>query len=501
MRALLFSMPDVIWGFDLCGRLPNLGLVSIAGNVDKELCDVRVCDLVAVGGDIRDFVRGLIRCHKPDVVGLSCMSFQYPSALALAKLVKSIDREIKVVLGGYHPTLCYKELASDRDVLSYVDFIVRGEGEATFNELMRALCGGLDFRRVKGLSFKCDGKFVHNEPRVPLSPDSISLPDRKARIIREGFHIFGRRADVIETSRGCTFDCNFCCITSMYGRSFRVFSIERVMKDIEAVKEWNVKAIFIVDDNIMLNVRRFERLCDAIINYGHNDLDYFIQSSVRGILSRRDLVKKMARAGFKGVFLGIERGFGISGFLNIERKVGDVGYIKKAVNLLKGEGIIVMGGFILGCPEDDKKTFYEALNIARELQLDIPVFFLLTPYPGTRVRDELSSLGLLVNDDSWSSYDCFTPNVRTKYLTTSEVSFLHWKIYREWFNTLSWILYNRIKRHYPNYFLRILIKIFPRHLWNHLLMKFGIKSEEELWRDELSKGRAIYSRVRGLRGF
>lgn len=493
-------MPDVISAFNLITRLPNLGIVSIAGNIDKSLSEVRVCDLTAVRGDIPSYVRSLIAGYKPDLVGLSCMTFQHNSAMALAKLVKSLDKDLPVVLGGYHPTIAYTELAHDGEVKSCVDFLVRGEGEKTFNELLEAIQGKRGMDEVAGLSYRYKDGFRHNKPREPVGLDQVGLPDRQARIIRDGFHIFGRRADVLETSRGCTIDCSFCCITQMYSRSFRKFSMERVLQDIDSARRAGVQSLLFVDDNITLDVARFAEICDAIIERGYNDLHYFVQASVSGIVARKDLSEKMAGAGFKCVFLGIENtSEKNTRLLDIGRKSRGPENVREAVRLLKENDIIVFGGLIFGNPEDREADFRETLRVARELRLDIPVFYLLTPYPQTRLRAEAVQQGLVAGGSSeWARYDCFHP-MRTKNLSSDEVGFLHWQACETWFDHLGWLFYNKVKKHYPAYCLKMIAGIWPRHLWKRILCTLRIKNERDLYRADVARGRAQYSVLRGIR--
>jgi len=497
VRSLLLAMPDVISAFNLVTRLPNLGISSIAGNIDEKLCQVKTADLTAVKGDIQSFVRDLIVSHKPDLVGLSSMSFQHHSAISIAKLVKSINNDTLVALGGYHPTIAYRELAENPEVQTYIDFMVRGEGEETFNELIQAINGNRNMGSVDGLSYNYRGKFRHNKSRAPVELDRIKLPNRQARIIRNGFHLFGRRADVLETSRGCTMDCSFCCITQMYSRSFRKYSIERILSDIETLRAGGIQSLLFVDDNITLDTDRLEEICDAIIQRGYNDLHYFVQASVSGIAFRKDLARKMAQAGFKCVFLGIETtSEKNTRLLDIGRKLRGTDNVVTAVRLLKENDIIVFGGLISGTPDDQEGDFRETLRVARELDLDIPVFYLLTPYPGTRLRDEALRLGLAGEaGGGWSSYDCFHP-FRTKSLSAEEVGFLHWKMCEDWLDHWRWLVYNKVKKHYPLYCLKMLARVWPRHLWKRLVCSLGIKSAHDLYLEETAGGKTQYSVMR-----
>ena len=109
-----------------------------------------------------------------------------------------------------------------------------------------------------------------------------ALPDRSARVLR-GYTLLGRPVDVVETSRGCTFDCSFCSIIEMRGRNFHVYPIERVLDDIRDAVRHGARAVFFVDDNITLDVRRFEAICGAIVEAGLNDVDYIVQATTASI--------------------------------------------------------------------------------------------------------------------------------------------------------------------------------------------------------------------------
>ncbi len=192
-----------------------------------------------------------------------------------------------------------------------VDYIVRGEGELTFRELLRALERGGGFERICGLSYRDtdrrdNDRWLHNPDRPvhQLEDDEIRLPNRNARVLR-GYTLLGRQVDVVETSRGCTYDCSFCSIIEMRGHNFHTYSFERVLADIRDARDHGARTIFLVDDNITLNVHRFEALCHAIVEAGLNELDFFVQAMTSAIASHGEtLAPLMRRAGFRYVFLG-----------------------------------------------------------------------------------------------------------------------------------------------------------------------------------------------------
>ncbi len=223
MNVLLLSMPDYFEHMPpVAIRMPNGALTSLAGNVDSHH-RVAVADLILTHREVRNTVTELVREFNPDVVGLSVMTFQRRTAGRIINLVRELKPGVKVVVGGYDPSL-----ASDAYEGMDVDFIVRGEGEVTFRELLRALEQNGDFDRICGLSYRDrdSDRWLHNSNRPVhrLEDGEIRPPNRKARVL-EGYTLLGRQVDVIETSRGCTYDCSFCSIIEMRGRNFHTYQI------------------------------------------------------------------------------------------------------------------------------------------------------------------------------------------------------------------------------------------------------------------------------------
>ncbi|MDI6736055.1 MAG: radical SAM protein [bacterium] len=290
------------------------------------------------------------------------------------------------MLGGYHATLAYDEISKSSDVEVF-DFIIRGEGELTFKELLQVLKNEeKDFIKIKGLSYKQNGKFIHNEPRDLTDLMRIKLPDRKVRILNN-FYMWGIPGDVVETSRGCTMSCKFCCITQMYGRIYRTYPIKRVVEDIVKAKEAGAKYIFFADDNITLNVKRFENLLDAIIEARLNDIRYATQASCEGIGSSERLVEKMKEAGFDTVFLGVENV--VKENLEYLGKGEIVSKSIKTIQYLQKYKIIILIGIIAGNPDDTPEKIRANLNALKKLKCYAYQRFVLTPHIGTKIREEL----------------------------------------------------------------------------------------------------------------
>jgi radical SAM superfamily enzyme YgiQ (UPF0313 family) len=421
MRILLLAMPDTASSLDRVMKFPNLGLCSLAAQAPEH--EVRILDLVLRPRGVRRRVLDEVAAFAPDLVGYSAMSFQYETARALARSVRAAAPHALQLLGGYHATvLADRVTARDGEVF---DFVVRGEGERAFRQLLDVLAGpsGGDLAHVPGLSWRGRDGWRHNPDGALLELDSLPLPRREARAWDGAFY-FDRRFDVAETSRGCPLPCTFCSIRRMYGRTFRRFPIPRVLEDLRALERRGVRGVFFVDDNVTIDVPRFKELCDEIHAAGLGHLRYIVQASVHGIAKDPTLAPKMARAGFDTVFMGIENAEEKNvASLDIAAKRGKTeDETPRAVRLLQESGIKAVGGFIVGNPDDDRAAIARTFRYARRLRLDFPIVQCLTPYPRTEMREELLAEGLVTNPDDLTRYNGYMANVRTRHLSSAAVA-------------------------------------------------------------------------------
>ena len=488
MNVLLLSMPDYFEHMPpVAVRMPNGALTSLAGNVDSHH-RVAVADLILVHGRVRETVIRLTRDLNPEVVGLSVMTFQRRTAAHIIELVRSLQPAVKIVLGGYDPGLepeAYRGMG--------VDYIVRGEGEVTFRELLRALERGQGVENICGLSYQEGGRWVDNPVRAVhrLEDGELRRPNRGARVLA-GYTLLGRQVDVVETSRGCTYDCNFCSIIQARGRNFHTYSLERVLEDIRDARDHGARTIFLVDDNITLNVHRFEQLCQAIIAAGLNQLDYFVQAMTSAIASHGGtLAPLMRRAGFRYVFLGIENilerdlEFLRASAKNTARENGrsQGNATIRAIEYLHRNKMYVVGGLIVGNPDDTSQSIEANLAFA-ERYVDWPYIQHPTPYPGTPMTNEFRQRGFITNEQV-EEYDGTTAVVRSEHLTAEEIEYLRWKAER-------WIKLRHMPaafRHDPWFILRYAPEMFA-HTFRGCTLR-GLLGLED--------GRKDFARYKGIR--
>lgn len=422
------SMPDTVPQFSAkTWRAPNLAISSIAGNIQPHH-EVALADLVLRRKNLLPSIKKTIEDYQPDIIGLSAMTFQFDTARRIAAYIKILQKDIKVAIGGYHATLMYEEIASSDDSSPF-DYIVRGEGEETFRDILDAIEGKRAWKDISGLTYRHNGGFLHNAPRPLENLDTLQLPRRDARIW-DGYLFSGKRLDMVETSRGCTMTCNFCSMNRMYGRTFRTYSFERVMQDLANAKKNGARYVTFSDDNITLNVKRFESLCDAIVAAGHNDLRYIVQASTAGIASSPTLARKMALAGIQIVFLGIENVSERN--LKLMNKGNMLEKTKLAIEYLHNNNMLIVGGMIIGHADDKEEDIAQNYEFFDKANIDFFGEQIITPYPKTDMRDILIKEGLLTNATDYRKYNGFWANVKTKYLSSEDLQFLRWKYKRKY---------------------------------------------------------------------
>jgi radical SAM superfamily enzyme YgiQ (UPF0313 family) len=438
MNVLLLSMPDSFEHMpELVIRMPNGALTSLAGNIDPHH-KVAVADLILAQRQVRETVERLVRETEPDVVGLSVMTFQRRTALRIIQLIRTLRPGTRIVVGGYDPSLAPDSYMGNAEI----EFIVRGEGEITFRQLLRAIENNSSYAGIPGLSYLTSDGFQHNadRPVSPLTTTDILPPRREARVL-QGYTMMGRQVDVVETSRGCTFDCSFCSIIEMRGRNFHMYDFDRVIADIRDAHTRGARAIFLVDDNITLNIPRFEALCRKIIEAKLNHIDYIVQAMTSSIGNHGDtLAPLMRKAGFRYVFLGIENildrdlGFLKARSKNEERDHGHIvgNATLKAVGHIRRNKMFVVGGLIVGNPDDTPESIEANLEFARRY-VDWPYIQHPTPYPRTPMTQDLKEKGLIAHDRV-DEYDGTTAVLNTPGIAPLEIEFMRWRAER-WMKT------------------------------------------------------------------
>ena len=358
---------------------PPLGLLHLAAYMEKEGHQVVVRDL-AVRKRQEE-----IDYKKFDIIGISTDTTRHDQALRIAK--KSKANGCTVVMGGPHPCYVDEEILSTRKV----DFIVRGEGEITFSELVGTLeKNNGKFHTVQGISFFSSGRLIRTPPRPFIENlDTLPLPARHL-INMDDYRrtkLGDRDITPLITSRGCPYQCAFCSSSNFFGTRWRARSVESVLNEIEEIyHHYHFKAVAFVDDLFTLFPKRVIEICRGIVER-KLDLWWWYLSRTDLLLRNEEMVKEMVRAGSKAVFIGVES----SNPRTLEelKKGIDVEGNVQSVEMLKRNGVEIHASYILGGLHDTAKTIHETIRFAKRLDTNVAQFSILTPFPGTAIYEQV----------------------------------------------------------------------------------------------------------------
>ncbi|MFW9972774.1 MAG: B12-binding domain-containing radical SAM protein [Candidatus Odinarchaeota archaeon] len=410
--------------------IPALGLESIAANI-LDLVEVKIIDGKVRNLTLKEIIKE-INDFEPEVVGISCcFTIGINFGLKIAEESKRLG--YKTILGGWHPSFAYSDILK----YSFVDVIVRGEGELTFRELIK----NRNLEEIKGISYKSNGAIKDNVDR-PLIKDlnKLPLPARKLRNTKSYFQIFQMPLDAIETSRGCPHKCTFCNIHLFNRGLYRTKNTDRVIQELTIISNQNRNQnVLIVDDNFTANIKRVEKICDRIINDGIK-LDLICQSRIDVIKNNPNVIKKMSKAGFWLFFLGIES-FKQKSLDNIQKRI-QFKDIVEAIRILQKNNILIIGSLLVGSSlDEEEKDIDLMIKIVKKLGIDFPIYSIMTPLPGTKFREILIKKDYLLSQD-WSEYNFTTAVNRLNKLSKQKLEELLSKAYyygyfnRGWKDTL-----------------------------------------------------------------
>lgn len=337
--------------------------------------------------------------EKPYIFGFSVFTVAFKSAIILSKELKRIYPDSIIVFGSIHPT------AMPEEVLSYkhIDIVLRGEGEKSFFELYRCVKEGRDFTHINSLSYRRNGKIIHNK-RDFIIDELDNYPSFP-------YHLFSpRKYDLgfVLGSRGCPYRCIFCSNRITTDRKFRYRSSEAIVNELEMLyHKYGKRYVLFLDDNFLADKKRIYVLIDKIKKTGLNKKMTF-NFQARGDNVNYALLKDLYDAGFRSVFFGLETAS--DKIMKIIKKDETVAECIEAVKTAKKIGFHVSATFIYGLPAETHQDRMASINLSKELKLDMVRYNNATPYPGTELceiakrENRLNIVGLYENFNSVSTF-------------------------------------------------------------------------------------------------
>lgn len=334
-----------------------------------------------------------------DVVGISIMTATAKRGYRLAKIFK--EKGSRVVFGGIHASVMPEE------AIKHGDAVVIGEAESSWPELIE------DIQQNSLKKF-----YERKEPDLSQVP----LPKRDSRIDRS---VLGIKWPGFYTTKGCPYDCEFCSVSSVYGKKIRTVPIPHVIKDIENA---NSKVFLSLDDNVAANPKYAKSLFEEM---AHLNIEWGGQCTVT-IANDAELLRLCRKSGCRGLFVGLES-VSPSSMKKMRKTLESVRENEDAVKKIQDTGIVFHPSFVFGLDGDTKAVFDDTLDFLYRNRITTATFNILTPYPGTRLYHRLKQEGRLISED-WNHYNHYTVTFRPKNMTERELAEGYYFLKKEFYS-------------------------------------------------------------------
>lgn len=323
--------------------------------------------------------------YECNLVGISCMTANAPRAYELCHEFKK--RGKTVVLGGVHPSILPDE------ALEHADCVVMGEAEGVWEQLLN--------------DFLCDHlEKTYHDPKPDLGK---YVPKDFSKIIKKGFfNVFP-----IMTTRGCPYNCDFCCVTNLFGKKIRHVPIENVVRDIQ---ESGAKNFMFLDDNIIGHPKYAKELFKAIKPL---NIIWVGQASVSLLVKDDELMQLAADSGCKALFFGIES-VSEEQLQTMRKAFNEIKHMEDAFKKIKKMHILIHASMVFGFDNDTKEIFNDTVRFLIKNKVSTVSFNVLTPYPGTKIYNDLKRDNRLTTTD-WRYYDHNTVVFKPKNMTPYEL--------------------------------------------------------------------------------
>jgi len=401
------------------GALPSLGLLSLASFLKERLPEqeVNIIDARIDNMDLES-VRETVERIRPDLVGITTMTFSLLDVLDTARVIKGIDSNIKICLGGPHVSIYPKETLSFKEV----DFVIQGEGEEAFLHLINNLNDKTPLFNIRGLGLKDEQGNLHLNGGKQIIEDLDILPpmDIKSINYKKCYSPLGvgKLMMTLQSSRGCPFRCIYCDQQS--GKILRKRSIKKIIDEIKNFHALGVRDIFFVDDLFTFDRKRVFEFCSSILE---EKIDIYFKISSRVDTIDREMLAILKKAGCYRIHYGVESGS--QRILNRLKKGITIEQIENAFRLTREAGIDTFAYFMLGCPGETRQDIMDTVNFALKLNPSYAHFSIATPYPDTELYRMALEEGLF-GEDYWRKFaQCpdkeFSTKFWTKELKTEEL--------------------------------------------------------------------------------
>ncbi|MCX7982333.1 MAG: B12-binding domain-containing radical SAM protein [Syntrophales bacterium] len=390
---------------------PPLGISYAAAAFEKAGAEVRIFDYI-VSRYTPEKLAKQIDDFRPQVVGTSSVTMNFPIAARILQTVKEIDPRIVTVIGGPHASF---DAVNTLKMYPGIDLVVIGEGEATIAELVATRFKKESLLTIRGIATRNGHDILFTPPR-PLIDDLSTLPQPARHLLPlSRYQALGFPISII-TGRGCPYQCIFCQGRRMVGSKMRHRPAHMVVDEIEDILSYGIDRINIADDLFVSNKRKVREVCQEI---ERRELKFTWSAFARVNTVDKETLATMKSAGCDAISFGVESGN--QEMLDRIKKKITLDQVRRAVEMCQEVGLIVHCSFIVGLPGESPETLEETKRFAESLGKIDYGFHLLAPFPGTTVREEVDKYDLEILTDDWSLYDANHAIVRTSRLSAEEI--------------------------------------------------------------------------------
>lgn len=447
MRILLIHPNYHSGGAEIAGNWPPAWVAYLAGALKQAgYADLTFIDAMT-DGLTEEQLRDRIAAENPDIIGTTAITPSIYKAQALLKLAKEIHPGAVTLLGGIHATFMYPQVLAEAP---WIDAIVRGEGEAILVNIVRAVEAGrwAEARPgIKGIAYLDGGKVVATPAGSPVEDLDLISPDWS--VLDWGKYMYipmNTRVAIPNMARGCPFTCSFCSQWKFW-RNYRVRDPIKVVDEIEGlVRDHGVGFFILADEEPTIHRKKFVQFCEELERRKLPVL-WGINTRVTDILRDEALLPLYRRAGLVHVSLGTEA----AAQLKLDRfnKETTVAQNKKAIQLLRDNGIVAEAQFIVGLENETKETLEETYRMALDWKPDMANWAMYTPWP---FSDLFKELGDKVEIFDFEKYNFVTPIIKPEAMERGELLDAVMNNYRRFYlrKTLfsyPWIR-DKVKRRY-----------------------------------------------------
>jgi anaerobic magnesium-protoporphyrin IX monomethyl ester cyclase len=398
-------------------------------------------------------LRSVIRNKRPSVVGISSKTQNFGATRVVARICKEIDSQIKVVVGGPHPSMVRHKVLECPDI----DFAVYGEGERTIIELLQVLTGKRSLKDVHGIIYRVNGEIRETPPQKYISDlNTLTFPHETAADALINYEQYPPYAfDSIFATRGCPFNCFFCGSRNIWSRRVRFRSPANVSAEIRKLMARGLRSVHFSDDTFGTNKKYLIELCNTLIK-DCPGLKWGCE--IHAKLVNDQIIKLMKTAGCYRITIGIESGNNY--ILNKIRKGFTIEEAFEAVKIIKRYKIDIGAFFMVGFPFETADMLNDTIQAIKKVKCDWIYYSIFTPYPGTEAFEYCLKHGIISEDYDYSLYNHQSP-----------LNYFSLHMSRETFRKLCKVTEHAVDR--KNYFGRLRRVASLNNLWQ--IQELGFK--------------------------